>query len=194
MTFPIHLILRRRSSHLLLAAALVVGTFTVQGQASGLNLLLEYRNADVRDEDGGSLGAAFGLSFQRDLRDRLGMGITFLYSPADAPGMELQYDSKYFTSGNDVTAFYVGSFLGVQRITSSVYNGSSAEDVSRIHVPIGLQMGVRGGLPGYFAELRFKLGYRIGHGTIGEGRFANDVSEPLYVGLTLSYLGFGWER
>ena len=194
MTFATPALVRTRSIQLLLAVAPVLGNFTAQGQASGFNLLLDYRKPDVSDGEGSSMNAAFGLSFQHDFRDRLGMGITFLYNPDDATGMELQYDSKYFTSSNDVTAFYVGSFLGVQRIDGSVYTGRSYDDVSRIHVPIGLQLGVRGGLAGYFAELRFKLGYRIGHGPLGEGPYADLASEPLYLGLSFSYLGIGWEH
>lgn len=168
-------------------------------QASGINLTLQYAHAIVDGDKGIVPSATFGLAFQRDFQKRLGMGVDVNYAGRDAgdvSAFELIYSAKFFTADNDGTACYVGSFIGVQRISGSgVSTGaaSSSADFSRVQVPIGLRAGVRGGLQGYFGEIFTHVGYAIGNGELLSTPSGKLNSEPLYFGVGFSFLGFGWE-
>ena len=170
-------------------------THEVRAQANGINLLFEYRKAEIKQDGASKLGFAYGLSFQHDFKDRVGMGVTASLVGEESRSFELLYDSKFFTSDNDdQTAFYVGSFIGFQKLKTSVYTGKEYEDVSRTQIPVGLQIGVRGGLPGYFGELKLKVGYCLASGSLGGVGNAEVSTEPLYLGLGIAYLGFGWGK
>lgn len=159
-------------------------------QASGVNLLFEYRGANIREENTRSLDVGYGLSFQHDFKHRIGMGVSGIISGSDDLALEVLYDSKYFMADNAYTSAYVGSFIGYQIVRYA----SGSKELSRGHVPLGLQFGVRGGLPGYFGEVKIKLGYRLGHGELATMEPSDVRTEPLYWSVGISYLGFGWRH
>ncbi len=127
------------------------------------------------------------------------MGVDLNYVGRDQGNVsayELIYSAKYFTADNDATACYIGSFIGVQSIsgTSLHTSGISASgDFSRVQVPIGLRVGVRGGLDGYFGEIFTHVGYAIGNGELVSTSSGKVNSAPLFFGVGFSFLGFGWE-
>ncbi len=168
----------------------------MRAQATGLNFGSDFRKRNISDDDGRQITAAYFLSVQHDFSERVGMGITGAYLDEGRPGFEVIYDTKYFTSNNERTSFFLGSFLGFQRLSTYVYNSATSltEDVSRTQLPIGLQFGLRGGLPGYFGELHVKAGYNIGNGEFGDGLPNAPSTTPLYLSFGISYLGFGWEH
>lgn len=168
-------------------------------QATGINLTLQYAHAIVDGDKGVVPSATFGLGFQHDFQKRLGMGVDVNYAVrdvGDVSAFELIYSAKFFTADNDGTACYVGSFIGVQRISGpdvSTGAASSSADFSRVQVPIGLRAGVRGGLEGYFGEIFTHVGYAIGNGELVTTASGKLNSEALYFGVGFSFLGFGWE-
>lgn len=168
----------------------------MRAQATGLNFGMDGRTGSGSDDSGRQFNLAYFLSVQHDFSERVGMGITGAYLSEGLPGFEVIYDAKYFTSNNERTSFFLGSFLGFQRLSTDVYNSATrlTEDVGRTQLPIGLQIGLRGGLPGFFGELHVKAGYNIGNGEFGDGLPNAPSTTPLYLSLGLSYLGFGWEH
>ncbi len=174
-------------------------------QATGLNLTFQYAHGLLADDKGFVPSTTVGLGYQRDFQRRIGMGVDVNYAmhQGDAfQAFEVIYSAKYFTSDNDATAFYLGSFLGFQKLsgdgrtyTGTVNGSSQYEDVriSRTQIPVGLRMGVRGGLQGYFAELFFQAGYNLGNGELYSSKEGAVSSKPLFMGLGFSFLGFGWE-
>ena len=163
-------------------------------QSTGFNLTLQYAHAIVDGDKGIVPSATVGLGFQRDFQKRIGMGLDVNFAQRDGSRIqtiEAIYSAKFFTSDNDATALYIGSFLGVQSYSGG--SGTSAGDVSHLQFPIGLRAGLRGGLEGYFGELFTHVGYAIGNGELVSTSSGKVNSAPLYFGLGFSFLGFGWE-
>lgn len=124
----------------------------------------------------------YGLGYDGDLNDRLSMGVQMRYSPG-ASSWVLNYQSSYHFSDNESSSFYMGPNIGIRSVGGS--------DKATL-VPLGMRMGVRGGLQGFFADLYVGGLYNFG----GGGR-----SETEQVGIadlrTTSFcagldLGFGW--
>lgn len=188
------------SLRILVALSFSVFSTLLHGQATGLNLTLDYGHKLVRKDEGFIPTATFGLGVQHDLDRRIGMGVDLFYSAGEQYAInafEFIYSAKYFTSSNEYTSFYVGSLLGVQVLSGSEYGmvGSTngTVDVSHVQVPIGLRAGLRGGLDGYFGELFVQGGYSIGNGELYRTTTEGVNSAPLYFMLGSSFLGFGWE-
>ena len=111
------------------------------------------------------------------------------------------FSAKYFTSDNDATAFYFGSFIGVRSVKateteySASYSGGMKQvDHTQLQFPIGLRAGLRGGLDGYFGELFAQAGYAIGSGPLYELEGETYQGRPLYLMVGFSFLGFGWDH
>lgn len=172
---------------LIVASALAFST-AATAQATGVNFTIMYGHSLYSHQPGFSPNTTYGFGVQHDLSDRLGFGVDVNYvstgySSTDA--WEFMYHAKYFASDNDATAFYIGSFIGVQ---------NASGDYPFVTLPIGLRTGVRGGLEGYYAELFLQAGYSIGSGELvryPEGGVLE--SKPLFFGIGVSFLGFGWD-
>jgi hypothetical protein len=183
-----------------LLAMLLLAAFSPAcfAQATGINFTLQYAHAIVEGDRGIVPSATIGLGFHRDFQRRIGMGVEVNYAKregSDLKAFEAIYSARYFTGDNDGTSFYLGSFLGVQRISGQGERTSTAEvqNVSRVQFPVGLRIGLRGGLDGYFGELFTHVGYALGNGTLLTTSSGTMDSAPLYLGLGISFLGFGWE-
>jgi hypothetical protein len=169
-------------------------------QTTGINLTLQYAHALVDGDKGIVPSATAGLGFQHDFEKRLGMAVDLNYAvgeESDVRALEAIYSAKFFTSDNDATAFYIGSFLGVQRLSGSGSTStgisSASGEFSHLQFPIGLRAGLRGGLEGYFGEIFTHVGYALGNGTLVPTSSGGMNSEALYFGVGFSFLGFGWE-
>ena len=120
----------------------------------------------------------------------------------------VQFRSLYFFADNDEAAAYMGSFIGVRSITVDLdyssqdsYYGFNIPypnnlSASKVVVPIGLRIGVRGDLRQFYSDLHFCFGYQIGGG--GElfdpaykFRVENNFGEKDLGIAGLTY-GFGW--
>ena len=186
-------------------ALLAIANLSV-GQSSGFNFTIAYAHALVKqDKITAAPSSTFGLAYQQDLDRRFGAAFDFFYGN-DEYGIKAYegiYSAKFFTSDNDATAFYLGTFLGVQYLKASIQEGISNPsggttyrtlESSKVQLPIGLRMGVRGGLDGYFAELFAQVGYAIGNGKLYTTNGETVASSPLYFGVGFSFLGFGWDH
>lgn len=196
----------RSIRHSVTACLLCLPGLGALAQANGLKLSVDYAHRLLSyDGPGGSrffTGAtAIGLGYERDLTQRIGFGVELRYvGGEDGKGYEALYNARYFTSDNGYTAFYLGTFLGVQRAhgtysTRTITTGGivmyDEKSYAHLQMPVGLRMGVRGGLEGFFAEAFFQVGYAIGAG--GEEYPGSSYSyDPLFVGLGFS-IGAGWE-
>ncbi len=173
---------------------LVIHGHIAAAQASGIKLVLDGYHPYILDAPAGDQGA-LGLGFDRDIDGHLGWGLDLKYgwSGRDEGSLfEVIYHASYFTPDNGTTAFYVGSFLGLQHMGGTVYSSSNwnvdeETAYSRTQFPVGLRLGVRGALDGNFAELFGQLGYAVGNGTL-----AGDMrTNPLSISLGFCY-GTGW--
>lgn len=186
--------------------SVLLGTASMAcGQASGFNFTLGYVHPFIQQEEFSvAPSVTLGLAYQHDFEPRFGVAFDFFYA-SESNGLksnEFIYSAKFFTSDNDATAFYIGSFVGVQSLKGVVsvvdVNAGMATarrvEISKLQFPIGVRAGVRGGLDGYFAELFTQVGYAIGSGELymQEGKAVN--SSPLYMCVGFSFLGFGWDH
>jgi hypothetical protein len=132
---------------------------------------------------------AYNFSYHHDMSEYFGFALELSSLPKEYT--EFIYSARYFTTNNKYSSFYAGSFLGYQTI-----NGGSDAGIKQF--PLGVALGYRGGLRGYFAEIYGRLGYSIGGGQEINGGDDSDynVSEttPLYVFVGVAFLGFGWDR
>jgi len=126
----------------------------------------------------------YGLGYDADLNDRLSMRVQWRTAPALSSWV-LNYHSNYHFSDNESSSFYMGSTIGVRMVGGA--DGATL-------VPVGMRMGVRGGLEGFYADLYIGGHYNVGGGgrVMLENRGAADLR-------TLSFcggldIGFGWGR
>lgn len=191
-----------------LFALLCVTGHSIVAQANGFNLVIQETYRLPSSGRFAEKGLSIGIGYQHDFEQRIGMGVDVNYAPeagdAGQQAFEVIYSSKYFTSPNASTAFYVGPFIGYQRVSTYVIEngpGSAGSygssfirlDLDRTHVPIGLRTGVRGGLAGYFAEAFVAAGYNIGHGELYNGSSGSLSTAPWTLTLGFSFIGMGWE-
>ena len=170
---------------LLGALTLMVCSIFGCAQGSGVKILGDLYHPYIKDGPRGDQGA-LGLGFDRDLNHRLGWGLDLKYGWAGNGEGEMIaaiYHSKFCFSDNAAPAFYLGSFLGWQRIR----HVDHGEAYARTQFPIGVRAGVRGSLDGGFGELFTQFGYAIGNGTLSEDVRTN----PLSISIGLCY-GTGW--
>ncbi len=118
----------------------------------------------------------------------------------------IQYRSQYHFSDNDGTSVYLGSFFGLryvrQTVTGDIITGSSQYSYSTtefidkgsgVIFPVGLRLGVRGGLDAGFADLYVGVGYALGSGdALTKAPYLTEESElsPLNLQIGLA-IGFG---
>lgn len=182
-------------SRSLLAVVLFSWTAAAWSQASGFNLNIFYGHGLLKGEKTIDWGGAGGsLGYHHDLSNRFGLALNIGIAGDDlgASSVEGIYSAKYFFSDNDETAVYLGSFIGVQSIKAK--ERYPTVNASKVQVPIGLQLGLRGGLDGFFGELFLQAGYNLGNGDLystGDGMVR---TAPVYFSLGLGILGFGWDH
>lgn len=124
----------------------------------------------------------YGLGYDGDLNDRLSMGVQVRFSPG-ASSWVVNYQSSYHFSDNESTSFYMGPNVGFRSVGGSV--GATL-------IPVGMRMGVRGGLEGFYADLYVGGLYNIGGGgrtELADVGIADLRTTSFCVGLDL---GFGW--
>jgi hypothetical protein len=70
---------------------------------------------------------------------------------------------------------------------TSVLKARSSEEYTNTQIPIGLRLGVRGGLQGFFGEVYAHIGYAIGSGAV----LPELNTTPLFMSVGVG-LGGGW--
>jgi hypothetical protein len=164
--------LRRPLLFLLLAA----GATTAWAQG-GIRLIV-YNFEPVMD--GGPVEQHFGLGYDQDLADRLSLGIS---ARAGQDTWTVNYRTAYHFSDAGSTSFYFGPTVGVRSISST------RDDL--LLVPVGLRMGVRGGLARFYADAYAGIGYNIGSGKpLTEGARDHAFQAPFCFGVDF---GWGWD-
>jgi len=163
---------------------LVLGASLATMAQSGIRTHLY--NAFLVANEPRQLGIVLGLGYDHDLSRSLAYGIDADYlivtfrddDERDGAALQLNYRAYYLTGDPDASSFYFGSRLGLRRI-------SFLDDVTW-SCPIGVRLGVRGGLERFFADLFVELGAQAG-GTTPSGAA---LSGPeIHAGLDI---GFGW--
>jgi hypothetical protein len=124
----------------------------------------------------------YGLGYDADLNDRLAMGVQMRYS-IGASSWVFTYHSHFHFSDNEFSSFYMGPNIGFRTV-----------DGFGTLVPIGMRMGVRGGLEGFYADLYVGGHYNVGGGssTVLENTGVTDLR-------TLGFsggldIGIGWGK
>ena len=190
----------------LLMMVLFSWTAAAWSQASGFNLSGILAHSLVKGEKFINGNAtAIGLAYHHDLGPRFGLALSYNFAfDETAKANEFIYSARYFFSDNDESAVYAGTFIGVQSMKSQVteyfpsstggYSSSRNFEATKLQVPIGVQLGVRGGLDGYFGELFVQTGYAIGNGILYSINTETATTTPLYFGIGFSFIGFGWDH
>lgn len=125
-------------------------------------------------------------------------------------GWTLMYHAHYFLSGTD-EGFYMGSFLGVRRVRQQWFLGqvtapnsywsndqgpfAARPEGADLVFPIGVRVGVRGALDGWYQDLYFHAGLQLGAGRLDYREPYLVASAPRTSGFTfgLGYaFGVGW--
>lgn len=126
--------------------------------------------------------AQFGLGHDRDLNERMSLNVSFML--VSEGGWMASYRSAYHFSDNDASSFYIGPTVGVRNV--DVHGGM-------LVFPMGMRMGVRGGLERFYADL-----YAGAHINVGAGkRPLTETGMGYYDLRTGSFcvgldLGWGW--
>ncbi len=181
---------------------------TAHAQASGFNVTVAYAHGLIQhDVFEGETSPAVGLAYQHDLSQRFGIGLEAVLGfdgfNSAVRSYEGIYSAKYFFSDNEGTTGYIGSFIGVQSLKAEVtdhvlgsngYSIPRTVEASKIQVPIGIRVGLRGGLDGYFGELFVQAGYALGNGILYKADGDIVKTTPLYFSVGGSFLGFGWDH
>lgn len=118
--------------------------------------------------------------------------------------LSLNYHTEYALGDDGGTHAYIGTFIGLRRIKQDWTLYDARYDVykehrfttSRMLVPIGLRMGLRGATDGGFMDLYMAVGYQIGGGkAISKDQrlkgAAFSETSALAFSLGLAY-GLGW--
>lgn len=123
--------------------------------------------------------------------------------------LTLNYHTEYALADNDGTHAYIGTFIGLRRITQDwlddayydPYNGPSpfprTVSASKWLIPLGLRMGIRGAVDEGFLDLYAQLGYQIGGGeslyprypVLAKAEYTQTSSLAFSLGLAY---GIGW--
>ncbi len=125
-----------------------------------------------------------GIGYDQDLNERLSFGLqgrtTF-----DGHSWVINYHSAYHMADNTGGSAYFGPTVGVRHL----------KDEGSVNVfPIGLRIGVRGGLERFYADLHGGVQYNIGaaSATVGDGRTTSGLAAATYcIGVDL---GWGWDK
>lgn len=195
--------------HRLGGALFLCATATfAHAQASGFNVTVAYGHGLVQHAKfEGEVSTAVGLAYQHDFSQRFGIGLDavlgFDRTNTSDRSYEGIYSAKYFFSDNEGTTGYIGTFIGVQSLKADVtehvatgpgYYSIQHVKASKIQVPVGIRMGLRGGLDRYFGELFIQAGYALGNGKFYKADGVIVKTTPLYFSVGGSFLGFGWDH
>ncbi len=195
---------------LLLSATIVCGQSGIRftmldfGTASKRfhpNLLLGF-DRDITDRTAFGIDLIKSYSFNPEgISDEVSNGTFYTYYATQVNYWGLQYRSHYFFSGTGYIASSIGFRSISIKIAGSTSNYSSyttsfnsfSRTASTTTFPIGIRMGFRSDLDGYFGDIHAGIGYNIG-GNVNLGNemlVDTDVISKLW--LTVGYaLGIGW--
>jgi|GEM_PF-1141803 len=133
-----------------------------------------------------------GLGYDHDLNQRISLaGQVRLGLQANI--VSIDYRSAYHFADNDGASAYMGPMISWRRFGSNRNSGSSSGN-SFTTVPIGMRVGVRGGLKRFYADLFGSVSYNVGQPadaveTIGVNIVPNALS--YCIGL---HMGWGWDK
>jgi len=154
---------------------LIASAAQAQGGIRGIFWNVEPITAGLQND-----AFSYGLGYDQDLSDRTSLGFSMRFF-SGLQGWALTYRSAYHFSDNESSSFYMGPTFGVRSLGNF-----------GMQVPIGMRVGVRGGLERFYADL-----YAGAHFVAGKsGRVVSDAGGiadlrqgSFCVGLDL---GWGW--
>jgi len=162
----------------ILALFMLPGALSAQG---GMRLIFW----DVEKVGEARWAAVYGLGYDQDLNTRLSLAAQFRYG-TDGTASHLQFDYRtaYHLADNGSSSFYLGPQIGVRSYQSGV-EGTV--------VPLGMRVGVRGGLQGFYADLHAGFFVPLGADGLTQPRLAEERYElaPVAVSIGL-HMGIGW--
>ena len=163
----------------LLTVFLLCTALSTQAQG-GIRLVLFNAEPVV---EGFGISAHYGMGYDHDLNERLSYALLARFD-IETDSYAFNYRSAYHFSDNDRGSFYMGPSVGVRKFT---------EDGGPLLIPIGLQVGVRGGLERFFADVYAGFRYNIGSGKPipepGSPQGLSAVPVAYVLGLDI---GWGW--
>ena len=164
------------------AVALLIVASTTVAQ-TGVRVLLQ--DFEIPSKKGYTAIASFGVGVDHDLTERTSMALDWKIGTDEVASWTLLYRSAYHFAHNEGPSFYMGPLFGVR---------SSTVPEASVDVPLGMRVGVRGGLEGFYADLY--ASYITFLGSTGKGKLTDEgylgpSQSALVVGLSL---GVGWKR
>jgi hypothetical protein len=158
-----------------LSFLLCVAASTLVAQGGVRAIVYDFENLT----EGNSISQQYGIGYDHDLNERLSTALAARMGPNS---YMFNYRSAYHFSDNDRGSFYMGPSVGVRKF----------RDDGPLLVPVGMQVGVRGGLERFYADLYAGFRYNIGNGQATSEPGVPEISVvPVgyYFGLGL---GWGW--
>ena len=150
----------------------------------GIRLIIWNYEQVVQAGTDAGLDSHFGIGYDHDLEKRLSYSIQFRYG-LNSESFVLTYHSAFHFNDNYRGSFYLGPIIGVRRI-------GVLDDA--VVVPVGMRIGVRGGLERFYADLHAGGQYNIGGSkeVAGDPYYANDLLRGTFCfGLDLAW---GWDK
>lgn len=154
----------------------------VHAQASGIRGILY--SFETLPNNRSAHTQSVGLGYDHDLEQRLSFNVNFR-TDLEGQVWTAEYRSAYHFSDNSSTSFYVGPSIAYRNISGT---GSGV-------VPVGLRMGIRGGLDGFFADLYAGFAHNMGGKDLGKLNDRTNKRSP--IGTTFVFgldLGLGWDH
>lgn len=172
------MLIRCFSKILLVVLVLNVGTVAGQG---GIRAIFW----DLEKAGEAQWVAGYGLGYDQDLNKRLSLAAQFRYGTDGAAShFQFDYRTAYHLADNDASSFYLGPQIGIRSYQSGV-EGTV--------VPVGMRMGVRGGLQGYFADLYAGVFFPLGATGLSRPLLEQERYELASVSFAIGlHMGFGW--
>ncbi|MBX2973811.1 MAG: hypothetical protein KF797_11970 [Flavobacteriales bacterium] len=127
---------------------------------------------------------SYGLGYDKDMNSRLSIAVQGRYGMVSGGAMQFDYRSAFHFADNSSGSFYLGPQITYRRFM----------ELEATQIPIGLRMGVRGGLQGFYADLFATVYYAAGDARLSRelGR-ADPSPSPLGIALGL-HMGIGWDK
>lgn len=128
--------------------------------------------------------SSYGLGYDKDINSRFSIAVQGRYGVDAGNAMQFDYRSAFHFADNSSGSFYLGPQISYRRFT----------EWEATQVPIGLRMGVRGGLQGFYADLFAGVYYAAGkvRSGVDTDRETSGIG-PVSIALGL-HMGLGWDE
>lgn len=138
----------------------------------------------------------FGFGYDKDLEEYLSMAVELMFSQGMFGGrnaaITMQYRSAFHLQSNQQSSAYIGPLVAFRMVDVTTYENKVLREESKTVFPLGLRMGVRGDLRGFYADLYASVVFQIG----GEELTSTSTYvPPVPITYAIGFdMGIGWDK